>query len=104
MKDCPGRSFVRAGDSDPDGGKANIAPNNSDPEGTSLDPVLAIVRCSTGNDGRRRHPDMRTTSESSFGERRTGAERRRLGKIDSSAVALMLDEMADGVLVVDGDG
>ena len=47
---------------------------------------------------------MRTTSESSFAERRAGTERRRLGKIDSSAVALMLDEMADGVLVVDGDG
>ena len=47
---------------------------------------------------------MRTSQESSFAERRSGSERRRLGKIDAGALELMLDQMADGVLVVDNDG
>src|SRR6478672_1704234 len=53
---------------------------------------------------RRRLPDMRTSQESSFAERRSGTERRRLGKIDAGALELMLEQMADGVLVVDNDG
>ena len=47
---------------------------------------------------------MRTTPENPFAERRTGAERRRLGKVDAVALELMLDQMADGVLVVDRQG
>ena len=47
---------------------------------------------------------MRTQSETSFAERRSGVERRRLGRIDAAAVGLMLEQMADGVLVVDRDG
>jgi signal transduction histidine kinase len=47
---------------------------------------------------------MRTQSDTSFAERRSGAERRRLGRIDAAAVGLMLEQMADGVLVVDREG
>ena len=47
---------------------------------------------------------MRTTTENSSGERRSGTERRRLGRLDAGALELMLEQMADGVLVVDRDG
>ena len=47
---------------------------------------------------------MRATSESPFSERRLGGERRTRGTIAADALHLMVERMADGVLVVDRDG
>jgi len=46
---------------------------------------------------------MRTTSESSFAERRSG-DRRTRGTIAAEALHLVVERMADGVLVVDREG
>ncbi len=47
---------------------------------------------------------MRTTSESSFAERRSGADRRRREQAVAEALHLVVERMADGVLVVDRAG
>jgi signal transduction histidine kinase len=47
---------------------------------------------------------MRTTSESSFAERRSNTDRRQRGRISTDALRLLVDRMADGVLVVDREG
>jgi signal transduction histidine kinase len=47
---------------------------------------------------------MRTTSESSFAERRSNTDRRQRGRISTDALHLLVEQMADGVLVVERDG
>jgi len=47
---------------------------------------------------------MRTTSESSFAERRSNADRRQRGSISTDGLRQLVDRMADGVLIVDRDG
>ena len=47
---------------------------------------------------------MRTTSESSFADRRSNPDRRQQGSISTDALRLLVDRMADGVLVLDRTG
>src|SRR5690348_4212056 len=47
---------------------------------------------------------MRTTSESSFADRRSNTDRRQRGSISTDGLRLLVERMADGVLVVDRDG
>ncbi len=47
---------------------------------------------------------MRTTSESSFADRRSNTDRRQRGSISTDGLRQLVDRMADGVLVVDRDG
>ena len=92
------------GDGVPDWTKANIAPTHFGPKGMILDlPGSHRARCATRNDWRSQ-PIMRMTSESSVAERRSGGERRTRDKIAADALHLVVERMADGVLVVDRDG
>src|SRR4051794_37763995 len=77
-------------------------PSTTAPKGMILD--LGDLGHRATHGAREGQLGMRTSSEPSSAARHSGSEPRRRGEIDAGAMELMLDQMADGVRVVDKDG
>src|SRR4051812_38219905 len=77
-------------------------PSTTAPKGMILD--LGDLGHRATHGAREGQLGMRTSTQSSSGDRRSGSKRRRPGKIDAGAMEKMLDQRSYGVRVVDKDG